>query len=158
MAQEEARRLGHNFVGTEHILLGLIGERTGNAARALKSQGINLREARRTVEKIIDRGPGFSLGSPEIPFTISAERLLGLALQEAHKFGYEFVETEHLVSAFINQADLAHETLSNFGIDLQRWRDQVVYMSGKRKKDGIAKKVYLWLAEQLIIALLGCWG
>ena len=74
LAQEEARRLGHNFVGTEQILLGLIGEGTGIAAKTLKSMGVNLKDARQEVEKIIGRGSGFV--AVEIPFTPRAKRVL----------------------------------------------------------------------------------
>lgn len=85
LAQEEARRLGHNFVGTEQILLGLIGEGTGIAAKVLKSMGINLKDARAEVEKIIGKGSGFV--AVEIPFTARAKRVLELALEEARQMG-----------------------------------------------------------------------
>lgn len=85
LAQEEARRLGHNFVGTEQILLGLIGESTGIAAKVLKGMGVNLKDARVEVEKIIGRGSGFV--AVEIPFTPRAKRVLELALDEARQLG-----------------------------------------------------------------------
>lgn len=88
LAQEEARRLGHNFVGTEQILLGLIGEGTGIAAKVLKSMGVNLKEARVEVEKIIGRGSGFV--AVEIPFTPRAKRVLELSLEEARQLGKLF--------------------------------------------------------------------
>lgn len=88
LAQEEARRLGHNFVGTEQILLGLIGEGTGIAAKVLKSMGINLKDARVEVEKIIGRGSGFV--AVEIPFTPRAKRVLELSLEEARQLGRKF--------------------------------------------------------------------
>lgn len=88
LAQEEARRLGHNFVGTEQILLGLIGEGTGIAAKVLKSMGINLKDARVEVEKIIGRGSGFV--AVEIPFTPRAKRVLELSLEEARQLGIHF--------------------------------------------------------------------
>lgn len=88
LAQEEARRLGHNFVGTEQILLGLIGEGTGIAAKVLKSMGVNLKEARVEVEKIIGRGSGFV--AVEIPFTPRAKRVLELSLEEARQLGEFF--------------------------------------------------------------------
>lgn len=89
LAQEEARRLGHNFVGTEQILLGLIGEGTGIAAKVLKSMGINLKDARVEVEKIIGRGSGFV--AVEIPFTPRAKRVLELSLEEARQLGKYFL-------------------------------------------------------------------
>ena len=85
LAQEEARRLGHNFVGTEQLLLGLIGESTGIAAKVLKSMGVNLKDARVEVEKIIGRGSGFV--AVEIPFTPRAKRVLELSLDEARGLG-----------------------------------------------------------------------
>mgnify|MGYP001803622909 FL=1 len=81
LAQEEARRLGHNFVGTEQILLGLLCEGTGIAARVLKSMSVTLKDARTEVEKIIGRGSGFV--AVEIPFTPRAKRVLEMALDEA---------------------------------------------------------------------------
>lgn len=88
LAQEEARRLGHNFVGTEQILLGLIGESTGIAAKVLKSMGVSLKDARVEVEKIIGRGSGFV--AVEIPFTPRAKRVLELSLEEARQLGIIF--------------------------------------------------------------------
>ena len=96
LAQEEARRLGHNFVGTEQILLGLIGEGTGVAAKVLKSMGINLKDARIEVEKIIGRGSGFV--AVEIPFTPRAKRVLELSLEEARQLGHNYIGTEHLTT------------------------------------------------------------
>jgi hypothetical protein len=85
LAQEESRRLGHNFVGTEQILLGLIGESTGISAKVLKSMGVTLKEARTEVEKVIGRGSGFV--AVEIPFTPRAKRVLELSLEEARQLG-----------------------------------------------------------------------
>jgi ATP-dependent Clp protease ATP-binding subunit ClpC len=85
LAQEESRRLGHNFVGTEQILLGLIGESTGIAAKVLKSMGVTLKDTRTEVEKIIGRGSGFV--AVEIPFTPRAKRVLELSLDEARQLG-----------------------------------------------------------------------
>lgn len=89
LAQEEARRLGHNHVGTEQILLGLIAEGTGIAAKVLKSTGINLKDARIEVEKITGRGSGFV--AIEIPFTPRAKRVLELSLEEARQLGIFFL-------------------------------------------------------------------
>ena len=85
LAQEESRRLGHNFVGTEQILLGLIGESTGIAAKVLKGNGMNLKDARIEVQKLIGKGSGFV--AVEIPFTPRAKRVLELALEEAKQLG-----------------------------------------------------------------------
>lgn len=86
LAQEESRRLGHNFVGTEQILLGLIGESTGIAAKVLKGNGMNLKDARIEVQKLIGKGSGFV--AVEIPFTPRAKRVLELALEEAKQLGH----------------------------------------------------------------------
>ena len=91
LAQEEARRLGHNFVGTEQVLLGLIGEGTGVAAKTLKSMGVNLKDARVEVEKIIGRGSGFV--AVEIPFTPRAKRVLELSWDEARQLGHNYIRT-----------------------------------------------------------------
>jgi ATP-dependent Clp protease ATP-binding subunit ClpC len=101
LAQEEARRLGHNFVGTEQILLGLIGEGTGIAAKVLKSMGISLKDARLEVEKIIGRGSGFV--AVEIPFTPRAKRVLELSLEEARQLGTIFIclQIQLICSCFI---------------------------------------------------------
>lgn len=106
LAQEEARRLGHNFVGTEQILLGLIGEGTGIAAKVLKSMGVNLKEARVEVEKIIGRGSGFV--AVEIPFTPRAKRVLELSLEEARQLGeFTFIENSLVhVGWFLSCFDL----------------------------------------------------
>ena len=85
LAQEESRRLGHNFVGTEQILLGLIGESTGIAAKVLKGNGMNLKDARTEIQKLIGKGSGFV--AVEIPFTPRAKRVLELALEEAKQLG-----------------------------------------------------------------------
>lgn len=98
LAQEEARRLGHNFVGTEQILLGLIGEGTGIAAKVLKSMGINLKDARVEVEKIIGRGSGFV--AVEIPFTPRAKRVLELSLEEARQLGKSLLSSKSFAFIF----------------------------------------------------------
>ena len=96
LAQEEARRLGHNFVGTEQILLGLIGESTGIAAKVLKSMDVNLKDARVEVEKVIGRGSGFV--AVEIPFTPRAKRVLELSLEEARQLGTAIAGASSFVS------------------------------------------------------------
>src|SRR5271154_3929648 len=103
LAQEEARRLGHNFVGTEQILLGLIGEGTGIAARTLKHFGATLKDARVEVEKIIGRGSGFI--SIEIPFTPRAKRALEYSWEEARQLGHDYIGTEHLLLGVIRDPE-----------------------------------------------------
>ncbi|VAH31924.1 unnamed protein product [Triticum turgidum subsp. durum] len=114
LAQEEARRLGHNFVGTEQILLGLIGEGTGIAAKVLKSMGISLKDARVEVEKIIGRGSGFV--AVEIPFTPRAKRVLELSLEEARQLGHNYIGSEHLLLGLLREGEgVAARVLESLG-------------------------------------------
>ncbi|MEB3235351.1 MAG: ATP-dependent Clp protease ATP-binding subunit, partial [Cyanobacteriota bacterium] len=130
LAQEEARRLGHNFVGTEQILLGLIGEGTGVAAKVLKSMGVNLKDARVEVEKIIGRGSGFV--AVEIPFTPRAKRVLELSLEEARQLGHNYIGTEPLLLGLIREGEgVAARVLENLGVDLAKVRTQVIRMLGE---------------------------
>lgn len=130
LAQEEARRLGHNFVGTEQILLGLIGEGTGIAAKTLKSLGVTLRDARVEVEKIIGRGSGFV--AVEIPFTPRAKRVLELSWDEARQLGHNYIGTEHLLLGLIREGEgVAVRVLENVGVELSRVRSTVIRMLGE---------------------------
>ncbi len=132
LAQEEARRLGHNFVGTEQVLLGLIGEGTGIAAKTLKSMGITLKDARVEVEKIIGRGSGFV--AVEIPFTPRAKRVLELSWDEARQLGHNYIGTEHLLLGLIREGEgVAARVLENLGVDLNKVRSNVVKMLGDSK-------------------------
>eukprot|EP00798_Chlamydomonas_sp_ICE-L_P014570 gene14570-20613_t len=117
LAQEEARRLGHNFVGTEQLLLGLIGESTGIAAKVLKSMGVNLKDGRVEVEKIIGRGSGFV--AVEIPFTPRAKRVLEMSLEEARQLEGEGV---------------AARVLETLGADSAKVRTQVIRMVGESQE------------------------
>ena len=135
LAQEEARRLGHNFVGTEQILLGLIGEGTGVAAKVLKSMSVNLKDARVEVEKIIGRGSGFV--AVEIPFTPRAKRVLELSLEEARQLGHNYIGTEHLLLGLIREGEgVAARVLENLGVDLAKVRTQVIRMLGETAEVG----------------------
>ena len=129
LAQEEARRLGHNFVGTEQILLGLIGEGTGIGPKVLKSMGVNLKDARVEVEKIIGRGSGFV--AVEIPFTPRAKRVLELSLEEARQLGHNYIGTEHLLLGLIREGEgVAARVLENLGVDLSKVRSQIIRSLG----------------------------
>jgi ATP-dependent Clp protease ATP-binding subunit ClpC len=129
LAQEEARRLGHNFVGTEQILLGLIGEGTGIGPKVLKSMGVNLKDARVEVEKIIGRGSGFV--AVEIPFTPRAKRVLELSLEEARQLSHNYIGTEHLILGLIREGEgVAARVLENLGVDLAKVRSQVIRSLG----------------------------
>ena len=137
LAQEEARRLGHNFVGTEQVLLGLIGEGTGIAAKTLKSMGVTLKDARVEVEKIIGRGSGFV--AVEIPFTPRAKRVLELSWDEARQLGHNYIGTEHLLLGLIREGEgVAARVLENLGVDLNKVRSNVVKMLGDSKPTAAA--------------------
>ena len=119
LAQHEAGRLGHNFVDTEQILLGLIGEGTGVAAKVLKSMGVSLKDARIEVEKIIGRGSGDV--EAEIPFAPRAKTVLEFSLEEAEQLGHNYIGTEHLLLGLIREGEgVAVRVLENLGVDLSK--------------------------------------
>lgn len=137
LAQEEARRLGHNFVGTEQILLGLIGEGTGIAAQVLKSMNVNLKDARIEVEKIIGRGSGFV--AVEIPFTPRAKRVLELSLEEARQLGHNYIGTEHLLMGLVREGEgVAARVLENLGANIASIRTEVIQMLGDNAEANVA--------------------
>jgi ATP-dependent Clp protease ATP-binding subunit ClpC len=120
-AQYEARKMGHSFVGTEQILLGLIGEGTSIAARTLKACGVNLEDARVEVQKIIGRGSGCAV--VEIPFTPRAKRLLELTWDEARELRHNFIGTEHILLGLIREGDgVGPQVLLGFALDLAELR------------------------------------
>jgi ATP-dependent Clp protease ATP-binding subunit ClpC len=135
LAQEEARLLNHNYIGTEHILLGLIHEGEGVAAKALESLGISLEAVRNQVEEII--GQGGSSPSGHIPFTPRAKKVLELSLREALQLGHNYIGTEHILLGLIREGEgVAAQVLVKLGADLSRVRQQVIqllsgYQSGK---------------------------
>ncbi|MGD1913066.1 MAG: ATP-dependent Clp protease ATP-binding subunit [Rivularia sp. (in: cyanobacteria)] len=130
LAQEEARRLGHNFVGTEQILLGLLGEETGVAAKVLTDMGVTLRDARREVEKIIGRGSGFV--PPEIPFTPKVKTLFEQSFKEARSLGHNYIGTEHLLLGLTEAGEgVAAKVLQNLDIDLKQLRTAVIRRLGE---------------------------
>ena len=117
LAQEEARMLNHNYIGTEHILLGLIHEGDGVAARALESLGISLDAVRQQVEEII--GQGQQAPSGHIPFTPRAKKVLELSLREALQLGHNYIGTEHILLGLIREGDgVAAQVLVKLGADL----------------------------------------
>jgi ATP-dependent Clp protease ATP-binding subunit ClpC len=125
LAQEEARRLNHDHLGTEHILLGLIHEGEGVAAQALESLGISLKVARQQVEEIIGRGEQATSG--HIPFTPRAKKVLELTLREAMQLGHNYVGTEHILLGLIREGEgIAAQVLVNLGGDLSTVRRQVI--------------------------------
>ncbi len=135
LAQEEARMLNHNYIGTEHILLGLIHEGEGVAAKALESLGISLEAVRSQVEEII--GQGQQAPSGHIPFTPRAKKVLELSLREALQLGHNYIGTEHILLGLIREGEgVAAQVLVKLGADLNRVRQQVIqllsgYQGGK---------------------------
>ena len=127
LAQEEARMLNHNYIGTEHILLGLIREGAGVAARALESLGISLDAVRQEVLEII--GQGQQAPSGHIPFTPRAKKVLELSLREALQLGHEYIGTEHILLGMIREGDgVAAQVLVKLGADLNQMRQQVIQL------------------------------
>jgi len=135
LAQEEARLLNHNYIGTEHILLGLIHEGEGVAAKALEQLGISLEAVRTQVEEII--GHGGSSPSGHIPFTPRAKKVLELSLREALQLGHNYIGTEHILLGLIREGEgVAAQVLVKLGADLSRVRHQVIQLlSGYAGKD-----------------------
>jgi ATP-dependent Clp protease ATP-binding subunit ClpC len=130
LAQEEARRQGHNFVGTEQILLGLLGEGTGVAAKVLTDLGVTLKDARREVERIIGRGSGFV--PPEIPFTPKVKSLFEQSFKEARSLGHNYISTEHLLLGLTEAGEgVAAKVLQNLGVDLKNLRSAIIRRLGE---------------------------
>ncbi|MER7251666.1 ATP-dependent Clp protease ATP-binding subunit [Kribbella sp. NPDC000426] len=135
LAQEEARMLSHNYIGTEHILLGLIHEGEGVAAKALESLGISLEAVRSQVEEII--GQGQQAPSGHIPFTPRAKKVLELSLREALQLGHNYIGTEHILLGLIREGEgVAAQVLVKLGADLNKVRQQVIQLlSGYQGKE-----------------------
>ena len=139
LAQEEARMLNHNYVGTEHILLGLIHEGEGVAAKALESLGISLEAVRAQVEEII--GQGQQIPSGHIPFTPRAKKVMELSLREALQLGHDYIGTEHILLGLIREGDgVAAQVLIRLGADLERVRQQVIVLLYQSKEPRLARR------------------
>src|SRR5438876_8359160 len=129
LAQEEARALNHNYIGTEHILLGLLRERDGLAAGVLKTLDITLEETRAQVARIVGHGEEVTLG--QIPFTPRAKKVLELSLREALGLGHNYIGTEHLLLAIVRENDgVAARILLDFDVDAEKIRDEIIRMLG----------------------------
>src|SRR5207244_3205127 len=127
LAQEEARMLNHNYIGTEHILLGLIHEGEGVAAKALESMNISLDAVREQVQEIIGQGQAAPTG--HIPFTPRAKKVLELSLREALQLGHNYIGTEHILLGLIREGEgVAAQVLQKLGADLNRVRQQVIQL------------------------------
>ena len=137
LAQEEAKLLNHNYIGTEHLLLGLIHEGEGVAAKALESLGINLDSVREQVQEIIGQGQQAPTG--HIPFTPRAKKVLELSLREALQLGHSYIGTEHLLLGLIREGEgVAAQVLTKLGADTNRVRQQVIQLlSGFQGKETV---------------------
>jgi ATP-dependent Clp protease ATP-binding subunit ClpC len=146
LAQEEARLLNHDYIGTEHLLLGLIHEGEGVAARALESLGISLEDVRRHVEEIVPRGQHELSG--HIPFTPRAKKVLELSLRESQQLGHDYIGTEHILLGLIREGEgVAAQVLVSLGADLDRVRQQVLQLLGGREEAGESAAGGRWEAE-----------
>jgi ATP-dependent Clp protease ATP-binding subunit ClpC len=136
LAQQEARDLDHNYIGTEHILLALIDEGEGVAAKALTAMGISQDTARQRIEELIGRGQGASAG--HIPFTPRAKKVLELSLREALQLGHHYIGTEHILLGVIREGDgVGARVLVDLGANLDRTRQQVIQiLTGRMPEEG----------------------
>jgi Clp amino terminal domain, pathogenicity island component/UvrB/uvrC motif len=138
LAQEEARMLDHNYIGTEHLLLGLIHEGEGVAAKALEAMGISLNAVRQQVETIIGRGEQAPSG--HIPFTPRAKRVLELSLRESGQLGHNYIGTEHILLGLVREGEgVAAQVLVKLGADLNRVRQMVVQLLNGRETEARPK-------------------
>ena len=138
LAQREARQLGHDCIGTEHLLLGLIDEGAGVATTALTSMGINLDEMRQAVLDSIGRAAEPPPESGHIPFTPGAKKVLELSLREANQLGHNYIGTEHILLGLIREGGGAAQLLAAAGVDHDRARQQVIELLFGHREAGSA--------------------
>jgi ATP-dependent Clp protease ATP-binding subunit ClpC len=139
LAQEEARQLNHNYIGTEHILLGLLHEGDGVAAEALGSLGISLDAVRGQVRKIV--GEGKDAQSGHIPFTPRAKKVLELSLREAKQLGHNYIGTEHILLGLVREGQgVATQVLVGLGAELNQVRQAVVPLTAHREEPAVIRR------------------
>src|SRR5438552_2114467 len=147
LAQEEARLLNHNYIGTEHLLLGLIHEGEGLAAKALESLGVTLDHVRSQVEDMI--GVGTATPQGHIPFTPRAKKVLELSLREALQLGHNYIGTEHILLGLLREGEgVAAQVLQKLGLELQKVRQTVLqllagYTGGRSIEESVPGSVFL---------------
>jgi ATP-dependent Clp protease ATP-binding subunit ClpC len=130
LAKEEARRFNHDYIGTEHILLGLVREGEGVAATVLQKLGVSLENIRLEIEKLVQPGPATQIMG-DIPFTPRAKKALELAVEEARALGHNYIGTEHLLLGLIREGEgVASQVLLNLGLDLERVRNEIMEILG----------------------------
>jgi len=139
LAQDEARALRHNYIGTEHILLGLMREEEGLAARLLESLDISVEEMRAQIARVVGRGNGVT--AEQIPFTPRAKRVLEMALREALSLGHNYIGTEHILLALVRVSEgRAARILLDFDADAEKIRNEIIHMlSGKGRSRATLK-------------------
>jgi ATP-dependent Clp protease ATP-binding subunit ClpC len=150
LAQHEARTLDHGYIGTEHLLLGLIDEGQGVAANALTSMGISLDQMRRAVQDTIGRGTEPLSESGHIPFTPRAKKVLELSLRESQQLGHTYIGTEHLLLALIREEGVGAQLLAGAGVDLDRARQQVIALLHGHRETGLAAAPPPAAADELL--------
>jgi ATP-dependent Clp protease ATP-binding subunit ClpA len=140
LAEEEARMLGHGYIGTEHLLLGLIHEGEGVAAQVLESLGVSLQAVRRQVEEVV--GQGQQAVPRRIPFTPRAKKVLELSLRESLQLGHEYIGTEHILLGLLREGDgVAAQVLVRLGADLNQVRQQVIQLlQGHQEKEPVSAR------------------
>ncbi|GGS57029.1 hypothetical protein GCM10010156_14650 [Planobispora rosea] len=154
LAQEEARRLKHNYIGTEHLLLGLIGEEEGTAALALQAFEVSLEQVRRDVEEII--GQGSSPPGDHIPFTPRAKKVLELSLREALHLHHTYIGTEHILLGLVREEEgVAAQVLTRQGVGLEAVRAQVIDLlrSERRERASAGQEAFVSVRSSLATRL-----
>jgi ATP-dependent Clp protease ATP-binding subunit ClpC len=130
LARQEAQRFNHEYLGTEHVLLGLVQEGSGVAANVLKNMGVDLARIRAEIEKLVKSGPSMvTMG--QLPFTPRAKKVLELSMEEAHNLGHNYIGTEHLLLGLIKENEgIAAKVLTNLGVKLEDVREEVLEFLG----------------------------
>ena len=139
LAQEEARMLNHNYIGTEHILLGLIREGEGVAAAVLQNLNVDLEEIAQRIEETVKKGKAAAATGPDLPYTSRAKKVLELAMAEARELNHSYVGTEHLLLGLLREEKgIAAQVLTDAGVSLEASRDTPASVSTCAAKIGRA--------------------
>jgi len=147
LAKEEAKRFNHDYIGTEHILLGLIREGEGVAAVVLQKLGVNLQQIRMEIEKIVKPGPP-TVVSGDIPFTPTAKKVIELSSEEARSLGHNYIGTEHILLGLIREGEgVASQVLVNLGLDLGKVREEIAELLGSNMQPGFGAAPQLGQAQ-----------
>lgn len=159
LAQDEARAIKHNYIGTEHLLLGLLREESGLAARTLEELGVSLEEVRVEVARIV--GTGEEIKAGQLPFTPRAKKILELALREALSLGHNYIGTEHILLGLVRENEgVAARILLDFDVDAEKTRNKIIQMlSGPGRRQDPRGPVALPVASDppvLVSPLNGC--